>query len=270
MQRGGLEEKVEAEMGKLIKFVCTGDWHVPFEDKQSLRNTLNFIYQQRPDYLVLNGDIVDFYAISHFSRDPDRVLKLQEELDGAKEYLKEIRKRLPNTRIVYLIGNHDQRAEKFINEHPELHSLDCLKLENLLGLRELDIELKEEFTYANFLFKHGDFIQRYTAAKELSYEGVSGNSAHTHLQQSHLVSDRGGCKGWWINGHLCDEKQIDYGPRNKNWTQGFSIVHFEPNGHKFHVEQIYIDKKNHSFIYGGRVYGNGKHNEKHRTNKKKR
>jgi len=45
-----------------------------------------------PDTIFINGDLVDFYAISRFNKDPERELKLQEELDEAVNVLRQIKK----------------------------------------------------------------------------------------------------------------------------------------------------------------------------------
>jgi metallophosphoesterase superfamily enzyme len=49
------------------------DVQVPWQDKQVLNLVTDFIRDLKPHGIVLNGDIVDCYAISDFNKDPDRI-----------------------------------------------------------------------------------------------------------------------------------------------------------------------------------------------------
>ena len=61
--------------------VVLNDLHGQFIDKVAFALALGFIKRQQPDNVVLNGDIVDFYKISNFDKDPLRLESLQDELD---------------------------------------------------------------------------------------------------------------------------------------------------------------------------------------------
>lgn len=239
---------------KGLKAFFISDWHAPYEDKASLQNVLNFMYEQKPKIVVLGGDLLDFYEVSNFSKSPDRMQTLQEELDIVRGYLEEIRKKLPKARIIYLEGNHEYRLIRYLHNNPELYSLRDLRVPKLLRLKELKIEYKKEFLYCNFLFKHGEFAVPQTAYKEYTHEGCSGVSGHTHRMQNFLRTDRFGTKGWWVSGHLGDDTKAMFGSAHKDWQHGFIIVNFEENTNIPHVEQILIDIKTHQFIYGGTIY----------------
>ena len=242
-------------MTNLIKFAFISDIHIPYEDKESVRGVLNFIYKLKPEYLILGGDLMDFYELSRFDKSPERRGTLQLEIDRCRAYLQEMRKNLPKTKMIFIEGNHENRLKRWLVSNPDVHSLRSLSVSSLLGLEELDIEYMDEFIYKNFLFKHGNFITRYTANKELVHEGMSGLSGHTHKMQVAYQTDRISTKGWWVNGHLCDPNQAHYGPKRKDWQQGFTLVSFEPKGDHFHVEHIFVNTDSHKFCYGGKIYG---------------
>ena len=79
-----------------IKTLFIPDMHCPYQDKIALKAMYSFMDWWKPEDIVLLGDLVDFYAISRFNKDPERALKLQEELDQAVKVLKEIRKHAKN------------------------------------------------------------------------------------------------------------------------------------------------------------------------------
>ena len=84
------------------KVIFCGDFHAPYEDPACLSAFLSFCKEFKPHKIFLNGDIIDFYAISRFVRDPERSLKLQDELDDAVSILTQIRKVNPKTEITYI------------------------------------------------------------------------------------------------------------------------------------------------------------------------
>lgn len=96
-------------MGKLRKtyekVVFLGDVHFPYEDPKALALVDQFLDDFKPDHIYLIGDIVDFYPLSTFDRDPSRLLSLQEEINKATSWMKGLRERNPKAKIYYRDGN---------------------------------------------------------------------------------------------------------------------------------------------------------------------
>ena len=74
-----------------MRTVIANDFHGQFRDKKTCGMLFNFIKREKPDRIILNGDIVDFYSISRFDKDPSRKEDLQDELNDGYNLLWEIR-----------------------------------------------------------------------------------------------------------------------------------------------------------------------------------
>lgn len=248
-------EEVVMELGdKYETILWLSDTHVPFEDRKSVKAVLAFAKDLRPDYVVAGGDMVDFYSVSSYDKDPRRANKLQEELDKGKDLLARLRGVVGHAPIVYLEGNHENRLARYLRANPELSSLKALEIPELLGFRDLGIEYRAHWLYKDFLFKHGDYTNKYHAEKELTVEGISGMSGHNHRNQMMCKSDRRGELAWYSVGHLSDRNKVDY-MENKvaNWQQGIAVVYFKKGSNRFHVTPIPIVQN--KFLYNGKQYG---------------
>jgi len=232
------------------------DTHNPFQDLVSLALVETFLKELQPDILLYNGDANDFYQLSKFDKNPTRISKLQEDLDNTRDMFKRHREICPNTIIKFLLGNHEDRLERFIWVNaPALSSLRALDLDKLFGLGEFEIEgiPYESGLMINdiFLAIHGDIASihsGYTAKRMYEKHGGCGICGHCHRGGSFYKRDRFGIWGWWEGFCLC-QLNPDW-IMNPNWVQGFSLIHFR--GKRFWVEQIPII--GHAFMYGGKLY----------------
>ena len=229
-------------------FVFASDIHIPYENKPAIKLLKTFIEEYQPETLILGGDIVDMYSVSSYSKDPSRAFKLQREINKTVEFLEDVREILPESRIVYLEGNHENRLQRWLLKNPDLYGLDALTIPSLLFLEPLEIEYKRELMHKNFLFTHGDYVNKYQANKELEVKGVSGMSGHKHTRQHIAKTTRGGTDDWTSVGHLSNEKKAEYVVA-PNWQIGFGVVYFQGKDH--FAENIPILKGN-KIIYEGR------------------
>ena len=239
--------------------VVLNDTHNPFQDQRALREVELFLAELQPDMIVYAGDMSDFYALSKFDKNPSRADKLQEDLNSTAELFKRQRTLLPNTRMIFIPGNHEDRLRRHLwSQSPGLNSLDCLTIEGLYKLEDNGVESVEyeEGLLINGVFwiTHGDLIRAhagYTAKGMSDKHGGCGIHGHSHRLGSYYKRDRFGIYGWWENGALCklDPDWISF----PNWQQGFSLVHFTKE--RFWVEQCQII--NRKFLYAGKLYGSG-------------
>lgn len=95
------------------KFVVLSDIHFPYQDDKAIKAALNFVKTNPVDTIILNGDILDFYDVSSFDKDPSRINSLQKEIDMAQKFFKKLRTIKPDARIVFIKGNHclDKRTD---------------------------------------------------------------------------------------------------------------------------------------------------------------
>lgn len=235
------------------------DTHNPFQDQRVLREVELFLKELQPDMVVYPGDMGDFYMLSKFDKNPNRANTLQKDLNSTAELFKRHRALLPNARMIFELGNHEDRLRRHLwGRDPALASLDCLTVEGLYKLKESEVECVD---YAegilfngNFLITHGELIRAhsgYTARAMSDKHGKSGIHGHSHRGGNHLKTRRYGTYGWWENFCLCD-LDPDY-TTHPDWQQGFSVVTIIHG--RFWVEQVQII--NRKFIYGGKIWGSG-------------
>jgi len=212
------------------------DFHIPYHDEQAVKTAYAFAKFIKPHRLILH-EILDWYSLSRFSKDPNRKLNLQKDLDKAYSVLKQLRDMLPATKMIMIESNHDKRLQKYLDSHAEeLYNLNVLKIESLLRLKELNISYMEDFTFRNVLFKHGSIVRKYsgyTARGELEREGLSGCSGHTHRLAAHFSTLRGGKYVWLETGCLCD-LHPEYVDGTANWQQGVGGFMFRKNSKHFY------------------------------------
>jgi len=115
------------------------DIHVPYHNIQALTLALKYGLENEVNTVLLNGDIIDFYAISRFEKDP-RKRNFGHEVLMTRQFLQTLRKLFPNAAIYYKCGNHDIRYEHYIMRNaPDLLGMNEFSFESLMKLDELNI-----------------------------------------------------------------------------------------------------------------------------------
>lgn len=243
--------------------VVFGDAHVPFHDPVALGLVYQFISDTQPDRVVINGDFLDCYRVSHFSKDPARGQSLAEEIKTGRDLLYTLRDIAPDTEIVYICGNHEHRLHKYIIDNAgELRGLDGLSIPEQLHLETLGIDwvpckadkfIDTSIRMGNLLIGHFDSAQQhsgYTARNLLDKYGLSLIQGHVHSMGCSNKTLADGIVMAWEGGCLCDLEPMYCVP--SKWAQGFVVVHQELDGTFFHVEPILIlDGR---FFFGGRMW----------------
>jgi hypothetical protein len=210
--------------------ITLSDFHIPFHDVEAIQAALNFCRKIQPQILIIH-EMHDFYSLSRFDKDPDRITGLQTELNWVGDYFRMIRDTCPDSRIILLNSNHLDRLRKYLWSHAQaLSSLDALAITELLDLKRYDIEYMDNFVYNNFIFKHGNLVSKeagMTARRELAAEGLSGVSGHTHRAAVIYSRHRNGRRVWIENGCLCSLSPEYMEGRIPDWQHGISIVSFD-------------------------------------------
>jgi len=240
------------------KIVFIPDTHGPYEDYRALHGIYRFIDDFQPDHVVMMGDHVDFYALSKFDKNPDRIKTLQQEIDVLHYHLKELRKVHPdNKKITYLRGNHEYRLIKYLWKNPEIMSLRRMNsIEGLLELDKFNVDYKLNMMLHGVLMKHGDLVRKhsgYTAKGEFENEGNSGISGHTHRLAAHYLTNRSGEHAWYEMGHVCNVSAAEYMEgKIPNWQKGFGYMIYNRRHKTWTMVQIPI--VNNSFIAMEKTY----------------
>jgi predicted phosphodiesterase len=242
--------KTEKEKSKQ-KIIQINDLHIPYHDKKTLNVFYKFLKKIKPDKIVIAGDLLDFYELSTFDKDPQRRFTIQDEIDQCYEVLKELKNYC--SEIHFIKGNHENRLKKFLWKNPSLASIKVLELPKLLNLDSLDIKYHDfEYVFRGFRFTHGTIVRQEsgaTAKAELLKYGSSMASGHTHRLAMYIKTDARGTVGAYEGGCMCDLNP-EYIQGVPNWQQGFLIFNFDNDRFFCQVVPI-ID---HKFIYGDKKY----------------
>tara|TARA_Y100001938_G_C8072846_1_gene424193 strand:+ start:1109 stop:1870 length:762 start_codon:yes stop_codon:yes gene_type:complete len=249
--------RVRRSVPSTEKVIFLSDLHFPHHDPAAISLVLSFIRWFEPEYVYIIGDLLDFYALSSFSKDPNRTLELQKELDMAREFLTVLRRACPDAEIFFREGNHEDRLQRYLKAHPEIFNLRALTMDSLLNLTELNIHhygYREDLFHKGFCVEHGDVVRKksaYTAAAMLEKRVKSGITGHTHRLGVHYRSLRDQTLVWYENGCLCQTKP-DYIIGAPDWQQGFTIGHWIESSQRFVLDQICIT--NQKIFYQGVLF----------------
>jgi hypothetical protein len=234
----------------VTKLAIVSDEHFPFQDDKARSVALKVVRDFNPDILAVGLDGIDFYQISSFDKDPARVkVGLQEEINAWKSGQREWKDAAPNAVRYFIPGNHEDRHRRYLWRHPEIASLDVLKLEAVLELDDLGIKYEEDKFLKNeeinidnvVVIKHGSFVRKgaaMSARAELENEhySISTLTGHTHRGGSYFARTRTGM----VQAHECFclcRLDPDY-VKNPDWQQG--IILAEVVGDVLSVESVAI------------------------------
>lgn len=253
------EPRRPAILADAERHVMIGDTHGMYVNQKVWATVLDFIRDFKPHQINMLGDIVDFYDISRFDKDPNRRMVLGQEVAFTDEViLSEVRRAAPKAAIYWKGGNHEERLQKYLwTRAPELASLRGLDMRELFRLRQHNIEYvgpDQDLSIGNVTLTHGHLVRKHsgwTAKAMLEDLGTSVIHNHTHRLGAMYKTDRSGSYIAFENGCLC---VFDMGYLNgtPNWQSGFSVGWKLPNG-QFHFEQIAI--RGGGFFFGGKFFG---------------
>lgn len=246
-------------MNKYERVVFISDIHAPFQDDKALAILYNFIKWFKPETVFIMGDLLDAYAISRFSKDPNGALHFQDEIDTAIRIISDIRKVCGKAvKIYYIKGNHSARMQKYLwNNSKELAGLHVLEVPSLLNLKRFKIEYVEKgkMMYKGVMIKHGSVVRKYasyTAKAEFEKNGCSGVSGHTHRSGIYMQTNSGGDFKWMECGCLCSLEQEYMEGEIPNWQQGFGVGYFSKTSSRYQLDLVnIIDGK---AMYQGREF----------------
>lgn len=240
----------EADTDTIDPFVFDGDGHglilsdvhVPYHDRQALSLAVAAGKRVGANHIILDGDILDFYQASSFAR-TGSAKSISDELKLGRQLLRWLRDEFPRARIVYKVGNHEQRFERYLQTNArELEDLDDLSLPNLLRLSDVGAEIVAEnqfLHYGHLTIIHGHEFRRSIFNPVNPARGAYLRAhaccivAHHHQSSMHGEPDiRGELTTCWSLGCMCSLRP-KYMPVNK-WNLGFALI--EKHANAFSVD----------------------------------
>jgi hypothetical protein len=237
--------------------VTISDIHSPFHDETAVESALMLIREIKPDTIVINGDLPDYFGISSHNRTLERLDSLQAEIDQANALRRAIRAAAPDAVIHENEGNHDSRLRTFVRQQaPQLRSLRALDPANLNAWGELDIQPHGVAGFRirpEFVIRHGTYIRSDAGASaraEMKAAKISGQSGHTH-RLAEAVEHGYRVRSWSESGCLC-QLSPDYVDGPPNWDHGLLVGYFSTKTDAFLVDSV--KATNGVFRYGGRRF----------------
>lgn len=219
------------------------DIHIPYHDKAALMEAIAYGKKNAADLVILNGDTADFFALSFWEKDP-RKRDFAGELETTRNFLNSLRKQFPKARIIFKLGNHEERWERYMRvKAPELLGISEFELGPMLHLDNLGIELvgdKRPIKLGDLNIIHGHeyrfaFTNPVNPARGL-FLRCKAFALCGHLHQSSYHQEKTveqSVLATWSTGCLCD-LHPEYMPMN-NWCHGFAFVEASADG-KFNVQ----------------------------------
>ena len=212
----------------MVHVIIGSDFHVPFHDRKRVQKFLSVLKSEKPDAVVLLGDVVDYYSLSRFLK-IDQSVSLKREINTTKLLLSRINACISKeTKVYYIAGNHEQRLEKYLlTKAPELYGIESLTVPGMLGLSTFKIkyvDYNDDLKIDGVVYRHGDFVRK-----------KSGMTAHAHLESYGENIVIGHCHRLALvhrivgtrfqfgmeTGCLC--QKLDYVHR-PDWCRGYGIV----------------------------------------------
>lgn len=218
-----------------MKIAALPDCHVPFHSRKALALAIKVIKDFKPDVLVHMGDLVDFYAVSRFDKDPTKDRGLKHELVTVKHVLDRLDDLAP--RKIFITGNHCERLEKYVLKNaPALAGI--VSLDDVLGLKERGWEV--------YPYQEPAVIGKLSFVHDLGYAGVNSLRQTINAYPANLIMAHSHRFEYLVRGNLRretmtianfgwlgDPAQIDYLPSVKvkqDWSHGFGLIHLDNLG----------------------------------------
>jgi len=233
--------------------LIASDFHGQYVDQFALRVFIDTIRRVQPAHIVLNGDVVDFEPVNRWTKGPNKLHNLQEEIDFVVDsILTPIREAAPDAVIDLITGNHEYNICRYLAEQaPGLASLRCLSFGELFKLDELAIGLvfggnilapttldkrkqaaqAYKIYYDTFVVTHGTATGPSAASAELNRFKMSGCSGHLHKQSTAYASsiDRPNME-WHVLPKMTYDSVAEVYGRGlpMEWHTGFATVDLFP------------------------------------------
>ena len=223
------------------KILILSDLHIPFQDDGAVRKAMEIGKRFNPDTVVLNGDVVDFGAISKFVKSP-KERDLKKELDMTNKFLKMVRQKFPLAKLIYKSGNHEERLLVYLWTKAEAFAdLPELTLPSLLHFKENRIEYSPKenvLKFGDLSVIHGHEIKGTlsTYPARTGYQSAKTNVlfGHCHRESSYTTRDVNDKVYHSYSTGCLSKLHADFSPHNE-WTHGIALIEVSGNG-EFEVQ----------------------------------
>lgn len=231
--------------GKQVKILYLADLHIPFTMYEEVMKAVKANLDA--DIVVINGDLLDLFAVSKFAKDKE--VALRRELEEGRELLEFLSKKFQD--VVITEGNHERRLKSYIRNiiPTDLQFLFPDDILQMLATGEVINEDKEELDNVHVvgswwvklfdtIFAHPD---NYSSA---NLKTVQNTSEYFSIIKG--ISHRG-CvighthrAGWVVSGEvlqmetgcLCFDMDYHMGSKftRTKWNRAYATLKFDETG----------------------------------------
>jgi len=239
------------------------DCHVePDQDLTRFTWLSRLVVDYRPDFIIIGGDFISCSSLSHWDRNKRMLMegrRYQSDIDTANKALnllfhdlhrlqknqRRSKKKVYRPTIVYLIGNHEEWVDKYIDVHPELEG--AISIEKDLKLAQRGIRYLDKIVVDNVLFQHAmignngvAIACKHTPKKALEMSSMNTITYHTHKLELMGESDHpSGVVRTALTGGCFFEGIPQYIPKAlPPYWRGVQIVHTLPEAPDFETISI--------------------------------
>lgn len=214
------------------------DVHLPYHERNPIELAIKEGKRREVNRIILNGDTLDFYQLSRFSRDP-RLRSFPGEIEMGKQFIDALREQFPKAEIIWKDGNHEERYQHYLEANAK----------ELIGVKEFRFEVLMDFFNSGVLYVndkrpihlghnilvHGHEFGQQIFSPVNPARGLFLKAKHTaacghhHATSEHPARSLDGkiivC---WSIGALCHLNPA-YRPIN-DWNHGFAIQETQADG----------------------------------------
>jgi predicted phosphodiesterase len=216
----------------VIKRLFIPDTHAPFHDQRAYRAMLAMAQDFKPHEIVYLGDFHDTYCVSSYSKNPDKMVSaLDEEFAPGIELMQKTEDLLRPSKSYYLLGNHEDRLDRYIRESAPIVRRLFRPWRDLLALpKKMDLVPYNEFLQFDDLYiHHGISVGKHCTHKMLDKLGANVLFGHTHKLQSACKTVLGRVIRSYSCGWLGDAREIEY-QQEPDYQLGFATGLFPKSG----------------------------------------
>lgn len=230
------------------RYLILSDIHLPFHNEEALAAALEWGKENNITDIILNGDILDCYDVSRFSKEIKRP-KISEELEMGRQFFGYLRELFPTQNIMYKLGNHEERMRAYVIRNArEFSDLHEISLEALLKLEDYRISLinREMIKIGKLIVLHGHEMGESVFSPVNPARGMFLKAkasilfGHNHQVSHHSENNLNGDQvGVWSTGCLCELTPEYRMYAYTKWSHGFAFVEVLEDG-TFHVNNMKI------------------------------
>lgn len=250
----GMYDRHFKATGGVKRGLVIADIHGKFRDPFAWAVFIDVLKIVKPDFLVLNGDVVDFPKVGRYTKMPGAGnIMLQDEIDFVRNQIfGEIRRHYDRP-LVWHIGNHEQRLARYLADcAPALADLRCLRYDELFGVKDHKVQLvfggkwlspyqknrknnilrTHKVYYDCFAVAHGTAMGPKGGESEIKYFGMAGTSGHTHRPGIFMQGTERHPGLTWTNPGMMAHKACaaDYRETRVNeWGMGIGLFTIDPS-----------------------------------------